>query len=285
MAKKIGLLVEGGGMKCAFSAGVLDVFLEEDINFDVCYGISAGSANSASFLAKQRGRNKRFYLEHSDDPRYYGLKNYFRDGSLFGLEFVYGELSRSDGLDPLDYEAIIANPCEFVMVATNERGHASYFTKDDLAQDYYEPIMASSALPALCRPIKIGDTYYFDGGVSDSLPIDKMIEDGCDKIVYLSSKHKGFIMKPTKYEAIYSRLLKEYPDVKLAVDKRYLGYNRSINEIRTLEADGKVFSFYPSPQIPLSTYNVDKEILSRLYDNGVDCAKAKIHRLKRFLDD
>ena len=285
MAKKVGLLVEGGGMKCAFSAGVLDVFIDEGITADICYGISAGSANAASFLAGQRGRNKRFYCEHSKAPEYFGMKSYKETGSLFGLQYIYGELSNSGGKDPLDFDALVKNPCEFVVVATNEHGKATYFGKEDMGKDRYDAIMASSALPAMCQPIDINGTKYFDGGVADSLPIYKMIEDGCEKFIILYSKPKGFTMKPQRYKRMYSRALKDYPDIKIGLDRRHLNYNRSVCKIRELEKEGKVFAFNPSPLIHARTTKIDEELMNTLYDNGVACAKAKMYRLKEFLDE
>ena len=105
---KTGLVVEGGGMKCAYSAGILDRFLDEHITFDYCIGVSAGSANTASYLAGQRGRNRRFYVEHLMEPGYMGVKNLLRTGQFFGLQYIYATLTNSDGADPIDYPAIAA---------------------------------------------------------------------------------------------------------------------------------------------------------------------------------
>lgn len=115
---KIGLVVEGGGMKCAYSAGILDKFLDDHIQFDYCIGVSAGAANTLSYLAGQRGRNLRFYTEHLSDPRYLSVHSLIRTGSLFGLQYIYGTLTNSDGKDPIDYDAIMKNPAEFYMPAT-----------------------------------------------------------------------------------------------------------------------------------------------------------------------
>ena len=116
---KIGLVVEGGGMKCAYSAGILDKFLDDHIQFDSCIGVSAGAANTLSYLAGQRGRNLRFYTEHLSDPRYLSVHSLIRTGSLFGLQYIYGTLTNSDGKDPIDYDAIMKNPAEFYMPAPN----------------------------------------------------------------------------------------------------------------------------------------------------------------------
>ena len=129
---KIGLVVEGGGMKCAYSAGVLDSFLDENINFDYCIGVSAGSANIASYLAGQRGRNLRFYTDHIHEPGYFGIRSFLKTGDLFGLRYIYGTLTNSDGADYLDYEKMMENPSELVAVATNARtGKPAYFYKKE----------------------------------------------------------------------------------------------------------------------------------------------------------
>ena len=145
---KTGLVVEGGGMKCAYSAGILDRFLDEHITFDYCIGVSAGSANVASYLAGQRGRNLRFYVDHLNEPGYMGVKNLLRTGQFFGLQYIYQTLTNSDGADPIDYPAIVENPAEFELVATDAAtGKPVYFTKDDMKQDDYRAIM--QAVP--CR--------------------------------------------------------------------------------------------------------------------------------------
>ena len=110
---KIGLIVEGGGMKCAYSAGVLDAFLDAHINFDYVIAVSAGAANAASYLAGQRGRNLRFYTDWTHDPGYFGLKSYLKTGNLFGLHYIYADLTNSTGKDPLDFPALLANPTEY----------------------------------------------------------------------------------------------------------------------------------------------------------------------------
>ena len=160
---KIGLVVEGGGMKCAYSAGILDKFLDDHIQFDYCIGVSAGAANTLSYLAGQRGRNLRFYTEHLSDPRYLSVHSLIRTGSLFGLQYIYGTLTNSDGKDPIDYDAIMKNPAEFYMPATDAvTGTATYFSKYDIVRDDYRTLMATCALPGFCRPVQVNHHYYYD---------------------------------------------------------------------------------------------------------------------------
>lgn len=191
---KTGLVVEGGGMKCAYSAGILDKFLDDDITFSYCIGVSAGAANTLSYLAGQRGRNLRFYTEHLRDPRYLSVRSLVHTGNLFGLQYIYGTLTNSDGADPLDYSAVMENPAEFYMPATDAAtGRATYFSKYDIVRDDYRAVMASCALPGFCRPVKVGDRYYYDGGVADSIPLHHAIEQGCTKMVVILSNPRNFV--------------------------------------------------------------------------------------------
>ena len=190
---KIGLVVEGGGMKCAYNAAILDAFLDHNITFAYCIGASGGSGNLASYLAGQRGRNLRFFTEHIHSPSYFGLRSFLKTGDLFGLQYIYGTLTNSMGKDPLDFPALKNNPAEYEVVVTNAlTGKAEYFGKEAMAQDDYRLIMASSAIPAACRPVELNDIPYFDGGLSDAIPVSRALEKGCDRLVVILSKMRDY---------------------------------------------------------------------------------------------
>ena len=282
---KTGLLVEGGGMKCAYSAGVLDVFLDEDINFDYCMGISAGAANIASFQAKQRERNKRYYCIHVKDPNYISVHSFVKTGNFFGLQYIYGDMTNEGGIDPLDYDAMMANPSELYFPATNaETGKMRYFSKKELKRNHYEPIMATCALPVMCRPVEIDGEFYYDGGVGDSIPIHKMLDDGCEKIVALMSKPRGFVMKPQGHKGGYHFALKDkYPKTMELLDNRHINYNASMKKLLTLQAEDKALIFYPSEDIKIGTYTTDPKVMEALYDNGFSDASENIEMIKKFL--
>lgn len=274
---KIGLVLEGGGMKCAYGAGVLDAFLDYDIHFDYCIGVSAGSANAASYLAGQRGRNLRFYTTHIHEPGYFGVHSLRKTGNLFGLEHIYGTLTNKGGSDELDYDALMANPTEYYIVATDAAtGQPAYFTKVDLKPDDYRPIMASSAIPAVCRPITIGDKQYFDGGLSDAIPVKKALEDGCDKLVVILSKPRGYRRKPEKHRPVYAQTCRSYPNTVKAIDNRYYMYHKCQTMTYELERRGRAFLFAPSKPMKMSTYAMDAEANRQLYELGLqDVATAK----------
>lgn len=281
---KIGLFVEGGGMKCAYSAGVLDAFIDDNITFDYAIGVSAGSANASSFLAGQRGRNRRFYTDHILEPGYLSVKSFLKTGNMFGLQYIYGTLSNSDGADFLDYPAMMANPAEFWVVATNARtGKPAYFNKAGFKQDDYREIMASSAIPAACRPIEIDGEYYYDGGISDAIPVQKMLDDGCDKIVAVLSKTRDFVKSPEKMKAFYTLMCRKYPKTIELLNKRHIMYTEKQKHLYELEKEGKAFIFAPSNPPKMGTFSKDPQIEQQLYDLGLSDYKELQDSFQKFL--
>ncbi|MCR5417002.1 MAG: patatin family protein [Pseudobutyrivibrio sp.] len=267
---KIGLIVEGGGMKCAYSAGVLDAFIDNNINFDYCIGVSAGSANAASFIAGQKGRNRRFYTDHIKEPGYFGLKSYLKCHNLFGLQYIYGTLSNSDGADALDYKHLIMNRTEFLIVATDaETGEARYFHKEEMPKDDYRVIMASSALPGACLPVEIDGRYYCDGGVADSIPIQKALDDGCDKVIVIMSKTRDFVKKPESLRGFYSFKCRKFPKIIEKLNHRHIDYTKSQKLTYELEAQGKVMVFAPSQPMNMGTFTMDAKANEELYELGI----------------
>ena len=282
--EKIGLVVEGGGMKCAYNAGILDVFLDHQITFDYCIGVSGGAGNVASFVAGQRGRNIRFFTEHIHSPQYFGVKSLLKTGNLFGLQYNYGDLTNTTGKDPLDFPAIMKNPAEYEVAATNAvTGEAEYFGKEDMKQDDYRPIMASSAIPAACRPVVINGVPYYDGGISDAIPVRRALEKGCDRIVVILSKQRDYVRKPQGMRFLYSTLCRKYPKIIEDIDRRHITYRENLQEVFDLEKKGKAFVFAPSEHVKVGTYSMDEKTERILYELGVKDFAERQEELKDFL--
>ena len=282
--EKIRLVVEGGGMKCAYNAGILDVFLDHQITFDYCIGVSGGAGNVASFVAGQRGRNIRFFTEHIHSPQYFGVKSLLKTGNLFGLQYIYGDLTNTTGKDPLDFPAIMKNPAEYEVAATNAvTGEAEYFGKEDMKQDDYRPIMASSAIPAACRPVVINGVPYYDGGISDAIPVRRALEKGCDRIVVILSKQRDYVRKPQGMRFLYSTLCRKYPKIIEDIDRRHITYRENLQEVFDLEKKGKAFVFAPSEHVKVGTYSMDEKTERILYDLGVKDFAERQEELKDFL--
>ena len=162
------------------------------------------------------------------------------------------------------------NPAEFELVATDAAtGKPVYFTKDDMKQDDYRAIMASCALPVMCRPISFKDQTYFDGGLSDSVPIMRAFAKGCDRVVVILSKPRSFVKQPEGFRHIYRHALRKYPQTIAALDNRHLMYRQNIADVKKQESAGKALVFAPSKELKMSTYARDEKLEQELYDLGI----------------
>lgn len=283
---KIGLVVEGGGMKCAYNAAILDAFLDHNITFAYCIGASGGSGNLASYLARQRGRNLRFFTEHIHNPGYFGLRSFLKTGDLFGLQYIYGTLTNSMGKDPLDFPTLKNNPAEYEVVVTNAlTGKAEYFGKETMVQDDYRLIMASSAIPAACRPVELNDIPYFDGGLSDAIPVSRALEKGCDRLVVILSKMRDYVRKPQGMRFLYTMRCHQYPQIISLIDHRHVAYNQNLQEVFALERAGKAFVFAPSHSIHVGTYSMNEQLERDLYALGMEDFRKQQDDLAAFMTE
>jgi predicted patatin/cPLA2 family phospholipase len=283
---KTGIVVEGGGMKCAYTAGILDALLENGIRFSYAIGVSAGAACMASFLANQPDRNRRFFVEHVLDPQYLGFTNYRKNGNFFGLDYIYRELANSDGGDPLDYDTMMKNPTDFFVVTTDaETASARYFAKDDIPKDDYRVFMASSAIPVACKPVEIDGKFYYDGGVSDPLPVRHALMDGCDRIVIVLCRPRDTVRTQQKHLMTLGLMLRKYPDIQEAVRYRHKYYNDSLVYARKLEAEGKALIISPKEPLPVGTYTKDPAVLQSIYETALTDFADEKERLLAFMKE
>ena len=259
----------GGGFRAIFGAGVLDRCLEEGIAFDHCYGVSAGSANLTSFLAHQHGRNHTFYTQYAFRKEYASVNSFIHNHNFANLDYVYGTLSNHDGENPLDYEAFAANPAQFTVVACDARdGSTKYFAKDDMHYDDYDILKASSAVPVACQPYVINGVPYFDGGIADPVPVQKAIDDGCDRIVLVLTRPKDVIREQHKDVAPARILRRSHPKAAERLLERYATYNTEVAAAKQYEAEGKVLILAPEELYGLSTLSKTYEGLERMYRAG-----------------
>lgn len=264
-----GIVDVGGGMRGVFGCGVTDFLLDNDITFDYCLGVSAGSANLASYVSRQRGRNYRYYTKYSLRPEYMSAFNFVTKHSFFDLDYVYSVLSDSDGEDPLDYKTLSQSNQIYKAVATNgETGEPHYFTKDDFRQDFYEPLKASSAIPGVCKPVSIDGTDYFDGGVSDPIPVEKALADGCDHVFLILTKPIDFVKKPEMFKSAYTKVLKNYPAVIKKLNIRHETYNNEIKKALELSKEGKVTIIAPDDGYSVTAFTRNIRELNHLYNEG-----------------
>lgn len=276
-----GIVDVGGGMRGVFSAGIYDRFLEEGINFDLCIGVSAGSANLISYAAGHHDRVRRFYVDYARRKQYMSFDNFMRSGSYIGLDYIYSTLSNAGGEDPLNYDAFIANPTDFITVVTDgETGEPIYFPKSSIKRDDLTVIKASCCLPAVCKPIVIDGKDCFDGGISDPIPFQKAFDMGCDKVIVVISKPVDFRKSPQKHMPIIKATLKKYPKVFDRLAVRHEVYNRQLEEAIKLQEQGKVIILAPQDCYGVNTLTREPAALEKLYEEGRRCADEHLSEIK-----
>ncbi len=266
---KIAIIDVGGGLRGIYAAGVLDYCMDQNIRFDLGIGVSAGSANLASYAAGQKGRNYQFYTEYAFRKKYMSLGNFITKKSYVDMDYVYGTLSNSDGESPLDYPALRDNPMEFVVVATDAlTGQAKYFDKSDIQQDDYGIFKASSALPFFCQPYTVKESSYYDGAFSDPVPIEKAFSLGCDLVVVILSKPANVLRNSKKDRKIAALIRKKHPAAAEKMCQRAQLYNEEVALTKEYAKQGKAVIIAPDDTCGVDTLTKDKNAIHQLYEKG-----------------
>lgn len=266
---KTGIIDIGGGMRAIYAAGVLEYCLGNGITFDMGIGVSSGSGNLTNFISGQRGSNKKYYTEYSMRKECAGKGNILRKGCIIDLEYLYARLINSDGEAPLDYDAFINNKMDFIVVATNANtGEPTYFTKQDIKRDDYHVLMASSAIPALSKAQRVEDVYYYDGALSDSIPVDKAFEMGCDKAVLILARPKDSLREVGKDNRLAFWIKNKYPKAAKKMRERAYLYNESLKRAKEYEKEGRLLILAPEDSCGVTTITKDIEALNKLYEMG-----------------
>lgn len=281
---KTGLVLEGGAMRGLFTAGVIDVLMENKINFDVAIGVSAGAAFGVNLKSKQLGRVLRYNLRFAGKPYYASWKSWRRSGNLYAANFCYHILP--DKLDIFDKETFMANPMRFWCVATDAAtGEPVYHELHDAGYVDLEWIRASSSIPFFAHPVAIGGHYYFDGGVSDSIPYDFLIKNGVSKRVVITTQPKEYRKKQSKLYPIEKIVLREYPAVLKKLATRAEDYNAVLDKMEEDENQGNAFIIRPPYPLEIGTVEQNKEEIKRVYEIGRKKAEEILPDLVEYLKD
>uniref|UniRef100_UPI003F559C75 patatin-like phospholipase family protein n=1 Tax=Lactobacillus acidophilus TaxID=1579 RepID=UPI003F559C75 len=281
---KTGLVLEGGAMRGLFTAGVIDVLMKNKINFDVAIGVSAGAAFGVNLKSKQIGRVLRYNLRFAGKPYYASWKSWRRSGNLYAANFCYHILP--DKLDIFDKETFMANPMRFWCVATDAAtGEPVYHELHDAGYVDLEWIRASSSIPFFAHPVAIGGHYYFDGGVSDSIPYDFLIKNGVSKRVVITTQPKEYRKKQSKLYPIEKIVLREYPAVLKKLATRAEDYNAVLDKMEEDENQGNAFIIRPPYPLEIGTVEQNKEEIKRVYEIGRKKAEEILPDLVEYLKD
>ena len=280
---KVGLVLEGGSLRGLYSAGVLDIMMDNNIDVDVIVGTSAGALFGPNYFSKQRGRAIRYNKRFCRDRRNISMWSWLFTGNVVNKNFAYYKITKK--LDVFDNETFIKSGKELYVTATNiESGECEYFKINDVLSDM-EKLRATSAIPIMTKPVKINGKYYLDGGVSDSIPIKKCLELGCDKVIVVLTqpkKYKKKIISDKKIKMI-NIIFKKYPKLINRMLNRHNEYNECIKYINNLEKKNKVFVIRPSEKLDINLIERNPDKLEKIYQVGIKDMNKNIDDLKKYL--
>lgn len=280
---KTGLVLEGGAMRGLFSAGVIDVLMENGIDFDGACGVSAGACFGVNYKSKQIGRALRYNLKYSKNWRYKSFRSLVVTGDIFGADFCYHELPEK--LDYFDVEVFEENPMEFYVVATDlNTGKAVYKKLTDGKNSDLEWIRASASMPLASRVVKIDGYELLDGGIADSIPLEFMQKSGFEKNVVVFTQPDGYEKKPyTSIMSAFKLGLHKYPNAIDALKNRHLMYNSELLLAKLSEERGEAFLIYPPEPLNIGSMETEESEIKRVYELGRKVALEQLPKLKEFL--
>lgn len=279
-----GLVLEGGGMRGIYSAGVLEYFMEKDHYFPYVIGVSAGACNASSYISRQPGRNRSVMVDFVRHPEYISIRNLIQKRELFGMDLIFNQIPNV--LLPFDFQAFHAAEEHFVIGTTDcLTGEPVYFEKNENPEGILPIIRASSSLPFMAKAVEYNGHQLMDGGVADPIPFKKALADGVEKPVIILTKNKGYRKKPSRLSRTGRYFYKEYMGLTHALEMRWKVYNDQLDEIERLEKEGKVFVIRPSQDIKVKRAERDPEKLELLYRQGYSDAQHAFGAMQKWMQE
>lgn len=279
-----GLILEGGGMRGSYTSGVLTVLTENHIEIPTVYGISAGACNALSYISKQNSREYELeFGKYVADPRYVSVDNLYRTGSMFGFDFIFGELFHK--LMPFDYEAFFHSPVNLKTGATDlKTGRTVYFEKSELDEDF-TAVKASSSLPFISNVISYRGYELLDGGCSTPIPLERSMFDGNERNVVVLTRDISYRKgpRPEFPRSVLRSKYGDYPNFVEAMMRRPETYNSELELCRRQELDGKALVIRPGRPIVTGRYEKDPEKLKALYEMGIKDCESRLDEIREFL--
>ena len=279
---KTGLILEGGAMRGLFSAGIMDVMMENGIAYDGVIGVSAGAAFGCNYISGQIGRSIRYNLKYCKDKRYGGLYSLLTTGDIYNKDFCYSEIPLK--YDPFDFAAFESSPAAFYVVCTDvETGKPVYHQYTGRKDHGFDWIQASASMPLVSRIVTIDGQKLLDGGVADSIPIRRFEQMGFNHNVIILTQPKDYRKSPNSLMPLIRHKYRAYPEFIKTNENRHLVYNDTLDYIFEKEKEGSVFVFRPDEALPVSRVEKDPVKLQAAYDLGRKAGEEKLEDLKAFL--
>ncbi|WP_338450155.1 patatin family protein [Niallia oryzisoli] len=280
--ENIGLILEGGGSRGIYTAGVLRYLMEKEIYFPYTIGVSAGACNGCSYISRQRDRNRAVNINLVTHPEYLSFRNLIKKGQLFGMDFLFDKVPNE--LVPFDFATFNEAEEEFVVGTTDcLTGEPVFYNKKEYAKDMLTLLRASSSLPFFAPVVPFEDRILMDGGISDPIPIKQSIKDGNAKNVVVLTRNRGYYKKPQSFGRYIEKKYRDYPGLVKAIGQRHIVYNETLQYIFDEEKKGNVFVVCPSEKLNVGRVEKNKKKLTTLYQQGINDIKNIIHPLKEFL--
>lgn len=279
---KKGLVMEGGAMRGLFTAGVIDVLMENNIEFDGAVGVSAGAAFGCNFKSRQVGRVIRYNTKYSKDKRFCSMWSFIHTGDMYGNDFCYRELPFE--LDLFDVEAYEENPLEFYVVATDvETGKPVYQSCPIADNDCMQWIRASASMPLVSQVVEVGGYKLLDGGISDSIPLKFFEEKGYDRNIVILTQPDGYVKGKNKLIGLMKIALRKYPAIVDAMKKRHIVYNETTDYVKQKETVGEILVIRPDEDLKIKRTEKDPEELRRVYEKGREVATKMLPKIREYL--
>ncbi len=280
---KTGIVLEGGAIRTIFSTGVCDALLTRGLMTDYVIGVSAGIAYGVSYVSKQSRRNLDIMVRYINDKRYMGWENLLRRGNhaYFGLDFVFETIPKQ--LVPFDYDTFAAYPGEVEAVVTNmDTGRPEYFPVER-GDDRLKLLQATCALPFLFPVYTIQGRPYMDGGASDAIPFERAFAKGCDRLIIVLTRERGYVRRPEKLQHLIDLAYHKYPGFCEAMRHRADTYNKVRGQLFQLEREGKVLLFAPKSTVGFHRTERDIDKIKALWQDGYDQGIARLDEVETFL--
>lgn len=281
MVMKTGLVLEGGGKRGIYAAGVLDVLLENNIWTDGLIGTSAGAVNGCSYVSNQYERNLRYNIRFAKEKRYMSIYSLITTGNVVGTDFAYNILPNK--LEVFDYDAFEKSPVAYYVTCSNvETGKAEYIQCKSLRGKNMDYLRASASLPYVSQIVEIDGKKYLDGGICDSIPLKAFQNMGYEKNLVVLTRPRGYVKKPEN-NLLANLYYRKYPAFVTALRNRYAVYNRTLKYIEQQENQGNILVLRPSESIRVGRMEQDPERLKQMYELGKNDAGQMLDAIASFL--
>lgn len=279
---KTGLILEGGGLRSLFSAGILDSWMAKDIHFDGIFGVSGGALFGCNFKSHQIGRALRYNIKLKDDPRYMGIRSLLRTGNIVGAEFAYHTVPME--IDVFDNEAFRNDPAAFYVVTTDiESGLPHYHQIESFDYEGLEWMRATGSMPLVSTPVPLQGHLHLDGGMSDSLPLKAAQDMGYEKNVVILTRPRGYRKKKTKLTPLFRLFCSKYPKIAEVMDRRADEYNKQLDYLLDQEQQGNTLLIFPDNDLGIGRIELKEDKMRAVHTIGLNKGDELAEKIKEFL--